>query len=309
MKAAQINEYGDASVIVVNEVDTPQVVDGQVLVEVRASSINPFDAKILAGYMKDAIPLQFPATLGGDIAGVVREVGPNVTSVSVGDNVYGQANIVAGNSGAFAEFAATKAGQVAAMPSNLDFSQAASLPLVGVSALQALTEHLNVAAGQKLLILGGSGGLGTIAIHIAKHIGAHVTVTATGEGIEFAKQLGADEVLDYKAQDFTQAVTNIDAVFDTVGQDFDAALRVLKKGGVAVSMAAPANQALATELGVTAMTQQTKVTTESLNELRELIEAGVVTPQIDQTFTLDTIADAFRAKQNGEIKGKIVITL
>jgi NADPH:quinone reductase-like Zn-dependent oxidoreductase len=309
MKAAQINEYGDASVIVVNEVDTPQVVDGQVLVEVRASSINPFDAKILAGYMKDAIPLQFPATLGGDIAGVVREVGPNVTSVSVGDNVYGQANIVAGNSGAFAEFAATKAGQVAAMPSNLDFSQAASLPLVGVSALQALTEHLNVAAGQKLLILGGSGGIGTIAIQIAKHIGAHVTVTATGEGIEFAKQLGADEVLDYKAQDFTQAVTNIDAVFDTVGQDFDAALRVLKKGGVAVSMAAPANQALATELGVTAMTQQTKVTTESLNELRELIEAGVVTPQIDQTFTLDTIADAFRAKQNGEIKGKIVITL
>ena len=309
MKAAQINEYGDASVIVVNEVDTPQVVDGQVLVEVRASSINPFDAKILAGYMKDAIPLQFPATLGGDIAGVVREVGPNVTSVSVGDNVYGQANIVAGNSGAFAEFAATKAGQVAAMPSNLDFSQAASLPLVGVSALQALTEHLNVAAGQKLLILGGSGGIGTIAIQIAKHIGAHVTVTATGEGIEFAKQLGADEVLDYKAQDFSQAVTNFDAVFDTVGQDFDAALRVLKKGGVAVSMAAPANQALATELGVTAMTQQTKVTTESLNELRELIEAGVVTPQIDQTFTLDTIADAFRAKQNGEIKGKIVITL
>src|SRR5690606_10107573 len=202
MKAAQINNYGDPSVVQIAEVDQPQLTEAQVLVEVHASSLNPFDTTVREGHMKDAIPLQFPATLGGDIAGVVVKAGTGVERLKPGDKVYGQANVVAGNSGAFAELAATKASQLAKMPSNLSFEQAAAMPLVGVSALQALSEHINLKAGQNIFIHGGAGGIGTIAIQIAKHIGAYVATTATGEGIDYVKKLGADQVIDFKSEDF-----------------------------------------------------------------------------------------------------------
>ncbi len=310
MNAAQISQYGDPSVLEINTIETPKLTDGQILVEVYASSINPFDSKLRAGYMKDMIPLTFPATLGGDIAGVVTQVSDDVSSIAVGDKVYGQANVVAGNSGAFAEFAATAAGQVAVMPSNLDFKQAGSLPLVGVSALQALTEHLDIQPGQKLFIHGGAGGIGTVAIEIAKHLGADVTTTATGEAIELVTELGADTVIDYKAQDFSAVLSDFDAVFDLVGgDDFAKSLSVLKKGGVAVSMIAQPDETKASEFGVTAIMQSTGVTTERLNVLTELIESGVVTAQIDSVFPLVDISAAFEAKESGKTKGKIVIEI
>src|SRR5690348_7581682 len=156
MKAARIDEYGDASKVNVVEADKPTLSDGKVLVEVHASSLNPFDTTIREGYMKDAIPLELPVTLGGDFAGTVTELGNGVTDVTVGDSVYGQPNVVAGNSGAFAEFTVTKASEVAVMPSYVSFAEAASLPLVGVSALQALTRHIDLQPGQKLFIHGGA---------------------------------------------------------------------------------------------------------------------------------------------------------
>jgi alcohol dehydrogenase len=309
MKAAQINGYGDPSVITVNDIEAPRVTAGKILVEVYASSINPFDGKLRSGAMKDFIPLTFPVTLGGDIAGIVKETGQNVTTVVVGDSVYGQAAAVAGNSGAFAEFALTSAGEVAKMPANLDFKQAASLPLVGVSALQALTEHIRLQKGQKLFIAGGSGGIGTIAIQIAKHIGAYVATTVPPEGIEAARQLGADEVIDYENQDFTTLLHNYDAVYDLVGKEFDPMLRILRRGGVGVSMVAQPNEQLAKELGVSAYLQSTKVTTERLAELAELVEAAIVQPQVDAVFTLDTIVQAFQSKESGQTVGKIVIDI
>lgn len=310
MKAAQINEYGDASVIQINDIEKPSISEGQVLVEVHGASLNPFDTKIRAGYMKDAIPLQLPTTLGGDIAGVVAEVGEGVTNVTPGDKVYGQANVVAGNSGAFAEYAATKAGEVAQAPKNLDFLQAASLPLVGVSSLQALTTHINLQAEQKIFIHGGAGGIGTIAIQIAKNIGAYVATTATGDGIDIVKQLGADEIIDYKAQDFTEVLHGYDAVFDTVGgDDFNKSLAVLKSGGIAVSMAGQADDTTANELGVTAITQSTHVTTEALDALRQLVESDVVTPQVDKVFPLEQIKEAFTARESGTVKGKVVLEI
>jgi alcohol dehydrogenase len=308
MKAAQIHEYGDTSVIRINETEKPSITDVQVLVEVHASSINPFDTTIRAGYMKDSIPLQFPVTLGGDIAGVVAEAGAEVTNLTVGDKIYGQANVVAGNSGAFAEYAATAAGQVSRMPESLDFNQAASLPLVGVSALQALTTHINLQSEQKIFIHGGAGGIGTIAIQIAKNIGAYVATTATGEGIDFVKQLGADEVIDYKVQDFTELLHDYDAVFDSVGgDDFNKSIEVLKTGGIAVSMAGQADEAKTSKLGVTAITQRTHVTTEALDALRQLVDSGVVMAQVDKVFPLEQIREAFVAREAGTVKGKVVI--
>jgi alcohol dehydrogenase len=310
MKAAQINQYGDPSVVTIYDIDKPIISAGQVLVEVHASSLNPFDTAIRAGYMKEMIPLQFPVTLGGDIAGVVVEVAEGITNVAVGDKVYGQANVVAGNSGAFAEFAATAAGQVAKAPQNLDANQAASVVLVGVSAWQGLTQHINLQSGQKVFIHGGAGGIGAVAIQIAKNIGAHVATTATGEGINYVKKLGADEVIDYKSQDFAESLKDYDAAFDTVGgDDFNKTLTILKKGGIAVSMIAQADQTKAEKLGITAMTESTKVTTEALDILRGLIEGGVVTPQIGQTFSLNQTAEAFTARESGSVRGKVVLEI
>ncbi|HEX7259649.1 MAG TPA: NADP-dependent oxidoreductase [Candidatus Saccharimonadia bacterium] len=308
MKAAQISEYGDASVITINEIDKPNVGKRQILVEVHASSINPFDAKLRAGYMKERIPLQFPATLGGDIAGIVSERGDDVTTVVVGDQVYGQAAIVAGGSGAFAEYAATKASQIAKAPKNVDFKQAASLTLVGPSAWQAMIQHIKLQPDQKIFIHGGAGGIGIIAIQIAKHLGAHVATTASGGGIETVTKLGADEVIDYKKHNFIESLNDYDAVFDTVGgDDFTKALSILKPGGIAVSTAGQADQAKANELGVTAIAQSTKVTTEALNELRLLVEEGIVTPQVSKVFPLAAVSEAFRAWESGNVQGKVVI--
>ncbi len=308
MKAAQISEYGAPAVVNVVEIDTPSVGAGQVLVEVHASSINPFDTKIREGAMKDAIPLELPVTLGGDIAGVVEAIGAGVSNVQVGDKVYGQANVVGGNSGAFAEYALTKAEQVAVMPTTIDFTQAASLSLVGASSVQALVQHIGLAAGQKLFIHGGGGGIGSIAVQVAKHIGAYVATTATGEGIEFVKSLGADEAIDYKTQDFAALLSDYDAVFDAVGgDDFAKSFGILKQGGIAVTMAAQPDEALAKEHGITAIGQMTHVTTDVLNELTKLVEAGAVTAQVSKVFPLEQIVDAFIAKESGDITGKVVI--
>lgn len=308
MKAAQISEYGDVSVVNVVDIEKPVAGEGQVLVEVHASSLNPFDTTVRSGNAQSWAPLQLPATLGGDIAGEVVSVGAGVDSFKTGDKVYGQASAVAGNSGAFAEFAATKADQIALAPSNADFTEAAALPLVGVSALQALTEHINLQAGQKLFINGGAGGIGEIAIQIAKSIGAYVATTATGEGIEAVKALGADEVIDYTSQDFTEVLSSFNAVFDTVGGDlFTKSLAILKSGGVAVSMIAQADEAVVNELGVTAISQFTQVTTAKLDKLRELVESGAIKPHVGRVYVLDEVQDAFTARESDTVSGKIVL--
>lgn len=310
MKAAQISEYGHADVVHVNEVDKPTPGSGQVLVEVQAASLNPFDTMVREGYLQEMIPLKLPVTLGGDIAGVVREVGDEVEDLVDGDIVYGQANVVAGNSGALAEYAVTKAEQVAKAPVGIDITEAASLPLVGVSALQALTDHLNLQADQKIFIHGGAGGIGGIAIAIAKHLGAHVATTATGEGIDYVKELGADEVIDYKTQDFAEILRDFDAVFDTVGgEDFNTSLAILKSGSVAVSMIADADEARAKELGITAIKQSTHVTADKLKELAKLVEKGVVTAKVGKVFELSEIQQAFEARESGDVLGKIVVHL
>lgn len=310
MKAAQINEYGDASVITINEVSIPSPTDNQVLVRVQAVSLNPFDSTVRNGYMKEAIPLTFPVTIGGDIAGVIESIGSEVTGFSVGDIVYGQANVVAGDGGAFAEFAVTNPNHIAKAPTNLPVTEAASLPLVGVSALQALTQHIDLQPGQKIFIHGGAGNIGLVAIQIAKYIGAYIATTATSEDIEAVKRLGADEVIDYKTQDFAKILENYDAVFDTVGgEDFNRSLNILKPEGIAVSMVAQADETIAKGLGVNTISQMTQITAAALDELTKLVEAKVIVPHIGKVFPLEEIRNAFEARENGAVHGKIVIEL
>lgn len=307
MKAARINAFGHADAIAVEEIDKPQAGQGQVLVEVHAASINPFDTIVREGHMSSVQP---PITLGGDIAGVVAEVGAGVTDFTVGQKVYGQANVLAGGSGAFAEFAVTKASHIAAMPASVDFVQAAAMPLVGVSALQVITQHMQVQGGQKVLIHGGAGGIGTIAIQIAKHLGATVTTTATGEGIDYVKSLGADEVVDYTNQAFDEAEGVYDAVFDTIGgETYERSFKTLKQGGIIVSMLAQPDQTLMQQYNVRAVAQQTRITTSDLVTLAQLLDQKVITPHVDATYPLAEVASAFAARESGKVKGKVVLTI
>ncbi|MDN5275614.1 MAG: NADPH:quinone reductase Zn-dependent oxidoreductase [Candidatus Saccharibacteria bacterium] len=309
MKAAQINEFGDNSVITIQEADKPTVSAGQVLIEVHAASLNPVDSGIRSGYLQEMAPVQLPVTLGGDIAGVVVEVAEDVDDFTVGDKVYGQSAAIFGVSGAFAEFANANVGQIAKIPSNLDFQQAASLPLTASSAVQALVHHAELKEGQKVFIHGGTGGVGSIAIQVAKALGAYVATTATAEGIEQVKKLGADEVIDYKIEDFTNKLSGYDVVLNNVLGEFDKTLSILKAGAVAVSLTGPADEALVEKLGITTVAQFTQVSGEILNTLNDMLEAGKVTPQVSRVYSLDDVAKAFEDRENNSIRGKVVIAV
>lgn len=308
MRAAQINNYGDKDVLqFTDQAPKPIAREGQVLVEVYAASVNPYDWMVMSGVA--GVNLTFPATLGGDLAGVIAEIGPGVEGFEVGQEVYGGANAASGR-GSFAEFAPAKATSIAPKPANIDFVTAAALPLTAESAYQALVDTLHLSAGQKILIHGGAGGIGTMAIQLAKHIGAYVATTVSEKDKDYAVQLGADEVIDYKAEKFEEKLQNFDAVFDTVGKDtYDRSFSVLKKGGQIVSMVAAPNEELAAAHEVTAIHQFTDATTERLERITELVEQGVLNVIVDQTYPLEQAGEALAHLHNGGHRGKVVIRI
>ncbi len=307
MKTAQINNYGHVDEIKIIDIEKPKAGKGQVLVKVYASCVNPVDTKIREGLFKPP-SLKFPFVLGSDFAGVITEIGEGVENFSVGNKVYGSGSALAGATGAFAEFVAVPAGIISKMPNNVDFNQAAAIVLVGVSAVQAILEHSQLKSGQKILIHGGAGGIGTAAIQIAKSIGAYVATTASGDGIDFVKKLGADKVIDYKTEKFEELLSDFDVVYDTVGGEvFEKSFKVLKKGGIIVSMVAQDEKKLSEQYGVKVISQFTQVNTNRLDALRDLIENGEVKVHVDKVFLFDNIKEAFSAKETGEVLGKIAI--
>lgn len=312
MKAVEIGKYGqvDEVVEVVDEAGGPTVGAGQVLIEVHAASLNPADAKLAEGmFHNPEKPLGFPARLGSDVAGVVTALGSDVTDLKVGDHVYGSAGIMSGGSGSFAEVATADAKRIAIAPKNLDHTQAASLPLVGISAFMALVESIKLAAGQKVLIHGGAGGIGSIAIQLAKHLGTHVVTTVKSTDVEFAKELGADEVIAYDREQFDDKVSDCDAVFDTVGgETYERSFKVLKKGGVLVSMLEQPNEALMQQFGVTAISQFTKITRERLDQLTKFVNSGAIRPIVAKIFPLDETHDAFKSLA-AHPRGKVVLKI
>lgn len=311
MKAVQINAYGGNDVLGINEnAPKPSPAKGQVLVEVHAASINPIDWKIRAGFLKEMAPLVFPATLGGDFSGVVVEVGEGVSDFAVGDQVYGQAIMLNGGSGTFAEYVVANTANTARIPHALTYPQAAALPLAGASAVQGLEEHIKLTSGQKILIHGGAGGIGTISVQLAKSIGAYVAATASTDDKEYVKGLGADEVIDYKSEAFETLLHDYDAVFDTVGgETTNKSFFVLKKEGILISMMGLPDQELAKKHGVTAIGQGTNTNTAHLNRLTHLVETGKVKVHIGKIFPLEKIRDAFEYQEKGHPQGKVVLTI
>ena len=311
MKAVQIKEYGGNGVLEINaNTSKPTLAKGQILVEVHAASINPVDWKIRAGYLKEMAPLAFPTTLGGDFAGVIVGVGDDIADFKVGDQVFGQAIVLNGGSGSFAEFVAANANNTAHKPQSINFIDASALPLAGSSALQALEDHIKLRRTQKILIHGGAGGIGHLAIQIAKVLGAYVATTVSAKDIEYVKNLGADEIIDYKTQSFEELLKDFDAVFDTVGGETTAkSFKVLKKGGIIVSMLGQPDMALAQKYGVIGIGQGTKTDTKHLDRLAKLVDGGKVKVHVDKVFPIEQVKEAFTYVQNSHPRGKVVLKI
>ncbi|MBI4059353.1 NADP-dependent oxidoreductase [Candidatus Microgenomates bacterium] len=311
MKAVQYSQYGGVEVLEIRDnLPNPQLKKGQILVAVTAASLNPVDWKIRAGMLKNMVQLQFPVTIGGDFAGSVVGLDEGVDKFKVGDEVYGSALILAGGSGSLAEFASVGIANTALKPKTLDFAASAALPLVGTSTIQALEETIKLQSGQKILIHGGAGGIGHLAIQLAKVLGAYVATTASGDDLDFVKSLGADMVIDYKTQKFSEVIHDYDAVFDLVGGEVaNQSFAILKKGGMLVSMLGQPDQNLARKHQVTAMGQVTGISVNRLNRLTELVDSGKIKPHIDKVFPLDQAKEALTYQEQNNPRGKVVIKI
>jgi alcohol dehydrogenase len=309
MKALQIRQYGGRDVLELNpHAPLPIAGKGQVMVKVHAAGINPIDWKIRLGYLKEHMPLTLPATLGGDFSGIVTDVGTSNSILKVGDAVYGYAGLVSGGSGSFAENAAAIHSTVARMPLKADVHEAAALPLAGASVLQALEEHLKLQPGQKILIHGGGGGIGSVAIQATKVMGAYVATTATGDDLEYVRELGADQVIDYQTEAFETRVKEFDAALDTVGgATTNLTFQVLRSGGILVSMLGPPDDVLAKRYKVRAIGQFTHVTTGLLDRLAKFLDEGSIKIRVAEALPLESGKEAFQLAEEGHPKGKVIL--
>ena len=254
--------------------------------------------------------LQFPLSLGMDFSGVIKQVGEGISSVSQGDEVYGQASVFTGGSGAFAEMALANADSIAHKPKSLSHVEAAALPLVGVSAWQALVENIGLSKDQKILIHGGAGGIGSISIQLAKYLGAEVATTVNKNDQMFVQELGANEVVDYKTQNFEDILHDYDAVFDTVGSEtYTRSLKVLKKGGIIVSMLEQPNSELMNQYGIKAIFQFTQVNGERLTKVAQWVDQNNIRVNVEKTFSLDEAGKALDYQKDVHPRGKIVLVV
>ena len=310
MKAAYIEQYGGTDAIkIVNDYAKPAPGPGQVLVKVQAVGLNRIDTILRAGYMHQMMPLQFPSVLAGDFAGVVAEVGEGVTGFNVGEEVYGHAGALSGGSGALAEYTVVSTTKLAKKPAAISVVEAASLPLTAASAVQAIEEHIALQRGQKILIHGGTGGIGTIAIQLAKHHGAYVATTVDGQFASLAKELGADEVIDFKTQDFTTIIKDYDAVLVTAADAAAGSYGVVKKGGVLVLLAGMVDENAAKEHDVTAIQQMTQTNSMQLQRIALLADSGVIKPLVEKTFDFEEAKKAYDYFEAEHPKGKVVVTI
>ena len=304
MKAAVIREYGAA--IEISDVPQPALLADSVLIEVHAASVNPVDGIVQAGYLKEMMPINFPFTMGFDVSGVVVEVGDQVRKFKIGDEVFSRPNGM--QAGTIAEYAVIKEEELAIKPSNISHQEAASIPLVGLTAWQAMVTKGNLQKGQKILIHAGSGGVGTLAIQMAKHLGAEVATTTSAVNAEMVKNLGADVVIDYKTQKFEEELSDYDLVFDMMGGEImEKSFKILKKGGCLVSIKGEDSKGLAKQYGVRFEAFFMWPSGEMLSQLAQLISDGALKPVIDRTFLIDQVQEAYGYLQGGRAKGKIVI--
>ena len=307
MKAVRVNQYGGSEVLQIEEIPNPKPAANEILVSVKAAGLNPVDVIIVSGNAA-WLPLTLPLTPGCDISGVVTEVGSSVSQFQVGDEVYGFTDLT--RNGGYAEFVLTLENEIAIKPKSLSYIEAASLPVVALTSWQSLVEHADLKAGQRVLIHGASGGVGTVAIQIAKAKGAYVIATASAKNLALLRELGADEAIDYHADPFENSVEPVDVVFDLVGGDTtDRSFRVLKPGGYLVSIVTAPSQALAKQKGVEVAQVLCQPSKSQLEEIATLIEGGKLKPIVDRVFAFEDVKTAFESVATRRSRGKIVLEM
>lgn len=307
MKAIVINTYGNEDVLNYVDVDRPEPKADEVLVKVHAAAVNPADWKIRNG-MGEQFGFKLPLILGGDIAGTVEAVGDGVESFKQGDAVYGIT--LAHLSGGYAEYAVAKADAIAPKPESITFEAAAAIPIAALTAWQAMFDLAHLSSGQKILITGASGGVGSMAVQLAKAKGAIVVGTASGKNEQFVRDLGADEFVDYTRQPFEEVVKDVDVVFDTIGGDTSAqAFQTLKKGGFLVAAPEPPSEEKAREFGVEAAWVFCKPNAQQLAEINRLIDEGKLRIHIEIVLPLSEVKKAHQLSQSGRTRGKIVLQI
>lgn len=326
MKAYQVTRYGKNEKLQLSEISKPVINDNEVLVEVHAAGVNMIDAKIRNGEFKLVMPYKPPFIIGHDVAGIVTQTGAKVSTFKIGDAVYASCK------GAFAEFIAVKESDLALVPKNITMEEAASIPLVGLTAWQVLVEKGNLKKEQKIFIQAGSGGVGTIAIQLAKHLGAYVATTVSAANKELVKSLGADLIIDYKTQDFETILKDYDLVLNSQdAKTLEKALKIVKPAGKAISISGPPDVDYADETGLNWVLKNVirllsfkikrlakklhvqyaflfmKPNGKQLSELTALIEAGIIRPVVDKVFPFAATNDAMSYVETGRAKGKVVI--
>lgn len=299
MKAIQIREYGDESVLRYTDVDKPKPQTDEILVKIHAASVNSVDWKIRDGKYS----MELPLILGADFAGVVEDTGEDIKKFKPKDAVYGKILL-----GCYAEYVIVKENELSRKPHNLDFIQAASIPMGALTAWQAIFDAANLQKGDKILIHAASGGVGSMAVQLAKAKGAHVIGTASARNREFVQKLGADEFIDYTSKNFEDVVSDADVVFDTVGGDTLArSYKALKKGGFLVTIVEKPSQELAKEHGVEARHIASQPNPDQLGKITELVEKGKIRTHIERIFPLSEAAEAHKLSKQGHTRGKMVL--
>jgi NADPH:quinone reductase-like Zn-dependent oxidoreductase len=332
MKAFIINRYGKKEKLQSAEISEPVLRANDVLVQIHAASVNVLDSKIRNGEFKLFLPYKPPFTLGHDVAGIVVKVGLGVTQFKTGDEVY--ARPADHRIGTFAELIAINENDVALKPANLSMEETASIPLVGLTAWQALVEKANLKKGQKVFIQAGSGGVGTFAIQLAKHLGATVATTTSAANMNLVKSLGADIVIDYKKEDFETILKDYDIVLNSQdAKTLEKSLRILKPGGKLISISGPPDPAFAEEIrapwfmklimrllsaGVRKKAKRLNVSFSflfmraegtQLSQITSLIDAGIIKPVVDKVFPFEQTNEAMAYVETGRAKGKVVIKI
>lgn len=303
MKVIRVYEYGSPEVLRLEEIADPVAGEGEVLIDVAGAGVNPIDWKILSGAKKAFIPLPLPFTPGVEVAGTVVATGKGVTEFNVGDQVFGFINIVGG----YATKALASVSKLAKKPRSLNMLQAAGVPATALTAWQALTEHAGVQRRQKVLIHAAAGGVGSMAVQIAKYLGAEVIATASAHNHGYLKKIGADQTIDYTTQAFDELVSGVDVVLDLVGGETQIrSFEVLKRNGVLISPVSAPNMSLANDYGVTPMNFTTRSDGKQLSLIAELFDKGHISVEIE-VYPLSDVKTAIKKSMGGHARGKLVL--
>jgi NADPH:quinone reductase-like Zn-dependent oxidoreductase len=330
MKAFIVDRYGKKDGIRIGEMPDPELRDDDVLVQVHAAGVNLLDSKIRNGEFKLLLPYRLPLILGNDVAGVVVRVGSRVRRFKPGDQVYARPQ--QDRIGSFAELISMNEDAVAIMPRKLTMEEAASIPLVGLTVWQALIERANLKKGQKVLIHAGSGGVGTFAIQLAKHLGAIVATTTSAANLDLVKSLGADTAIDYKTTDFEKVLSDYDVVLNSLGTEtLNKSLQVLKPGGKLISISGPPDPDFAKDMGASWILRQVmrllsyrirkkakrhhvsysflfmKADGDQLRAITSLIDSGIIRPVVDRVFPFESTKEAMAYVEHGRAKGKVIV--